>query len=535
MIVKQKKLNSGNIAGKAFLLLVAFGAMFGIVSETSAAVFHRKLLKAEKMKQVSNPPPNEVKKKPYNVLFILVDDLRPALGAYGDPVAQSPAIDAFAENAYVFERAYTNQAVCVASRYNLLLGARSTSTGLYDFGRAFREFYPQATTMPEHFKNKGYYTAAIGKVFHVGHNTYNDEQSWTVPHDHDLVVEYADKSKKEETREEALFGNVPWGEANKLAKGAAWECLDVSDETYADGRVAKRTVARLAQLKEHNQPFFLAVGFARPHLPFSVPKKYWDQYNPAQLPMPNQQSNPKGSLPYANKRDGEIVQYQGIPTAVESDPFPDSLTRKLIHGYYAGVSYVDAQIGKVLAQLKETGLDKNTIVVLWGDHGYLLGEMGMWTKHVNHELANRIPLIIHVPGQATPKKTKKLVETVDIYPTMAELCGIPVDVTQQPMDGKSFVPFMMNNKAKTRDYVYHCFPRDGKLGRAIRDERYRLIAWQPFQKGAPVAYELYDYEEGLVETKNIWKPGHPAFLKLKAALDREPPPVPFRPESKALK
>ena len=535
MIVKQRRLNSDNTVGIALCLLVAFGSVFGIVSETFAAVFHQNGVEAGKTKSVSNLHPNEVQKKPYNVLFILVDDLRPALGAYGDQVAQSPAIDAFAKNAYLFERAYTNQAVCVASRYNLLLGARSTSTGLYDFGRAFRESYPEATTMPEHFKNKGYYTAAIGKVFHVGHNTYNDKQSWTVPHEHDLVIEYADKSKKGETREEALFANVPWSDANKLAKGAAWECLDVSDETYADGRVAKHAVARLAQLKDHNQPFFLAVGFARPHLPFSVPKKYWDKYDPAQLPMPTQQVNPTGSLPYANKRDGEIVQYLGIPTAADSDPFPDSLTRKLIHGYYAGVSYVDAQIGKVLAHLKETGLDKNTVVVLWGDHGYLLGEMGMWTKHVNHELANRIPLIVHVPGKTRPLKTKKLVETVDLFPTLAELCGIPLVASQQPIDGKSFVPFLMNSKTKTKDYVYHCFPRDGKLGRAIRDERYRLIAWQPFQEGAPIAYELYDYQQGLVEKTNIWRPDHPAFLKLKAALDREPRPAPFRPESKALK
>ncbi|TDS10244.1 sulfatase [Sphingobacterium paludis] len=534
MIVKQRKLSNRRVVSAGMALLLCIGLLYGWVTQAVAAVVQKNVT-AKTGEPIAESNANSGKQKPYNVLFILVDDLRPALGVYGDQVAQSPEIDAFARNAYVFERAYSNQAVCVASRYNLLLGARSTSTGLYDFGRAFREFYPEATTMPEHFKNKGYYTAAIGKVFHVGHNTYNDKQSWTVPHEHDLVVEYADKSKKGQTREEALFGNVPWGEANKLAKGAAWECLDVSDETYADGRVAKLAAARLAQLKQQDQPFFLAVGFARPHLPFSVPKKYWDKYHLDQLPVPKQQSNPIGSLAYANKRDGEIVQYQGIPTAAETDPFPDSLTRKLIHGYYAGVSYVDAQIGKVLAQLKETGLDKNTIVVLWGDHGYLLGEMGMWTKHVNHELANRIPLIIHIPGQTTPQKTKQLIETVDIYPTLAEWCGIPVHATQQPMDGKSFVPFLKNTAIKTKDYVYHCFPRDGKLGRAIRDERYRLIAWQPFQQGAPVAYELYDYEQGLVETENIWKPDHPAFLKLKAALDREPFPAPFRPESKAIK
>ncbi|GHE47253.1 iduronate-2-sulfatase [Sphingobacterium griseoflavum] len=471
------------------------------------------------------------KQKPYNVLFLLVDDLRPALGVYGDAVAKSPQIDRFAQQAYVFERAYSNQAVCVASRYNLLLGSRSTSTGLYDFGRAFRDFYPEATTMPEHFKKNGYYTAAIGKVFHIGHNTYNDERSWTDAHAYDLVVEYADKSKKGETREEALFANIPWSEANKLRKGAPWECLDVPDETYADGRVAQLAATRLAYLKEQDKPFFLAVGFARPHLPFSVPKKYWDRYRVNDLPMPAIQTNPAASPSYANKRDGEIVQYLGIPSSEESDPFPDSLTRKLIHGYYAGVSYVDEQIGKVLQQLHATGLDENTIVVLWGDHGYLLGEMGMWTKHVNHELANRIPLLIRHPTLKGQVKTKALIETVDIYPTLAELCGIDVESTQQPLDGKSFMPLLMNETTETKDYVYHCFPRDGKLGRAIRNDRYRLIAWQSFGGAGTPTYELYDYKNGLVEKKNTWRADHPAFLKLKKALELEPRPAPFRPES----
>lgn len=470
--------------------------------------------------------------QPYNVLFLLVDDLRPSIGAFGDKFAHSPQIDRLAQTAHVFHRAYTNQAVCVASRYNLLLGSRSTSTGLYDFGRAFRDFYPGAVTMPEHFKRQGYYTAAIGKVFHVGHNTYNDEQSWSVAHEYDLVVEYADKSNVGATREEALFANVPWNQANQLMKGKAWECLDVSDETYADGRVAQKAMERLTTLKAQNQPFFLAVGFARPHLPFSVPKKYWDLYNPDEIPMPQDQKNPKGSLPYANKRDGEIVQYLEIPSAAESDPFPDSLTRKLIHGYYAGVSYVDAQIGKVLAKLRETGLDKNTIVVLWGDHGYLLGEMGMWTKHVNHELANRIPLIIHLPGTEGRVDTEALIETVDIYPTLTALCGLPRPNGDQPMDGKSFADFLAHRGAEPRQYIYHCFPREGRLGRAIRDARYRLIAWKPLHGREDEQYELYDYKDGLVEKENIWSADSPIFLRLKALLDSEPTAAPFRPESK---
>ncbi len=473
--------------------------------------------------------------KKYNVLLILVDDLRPALGTFGDKTAISPNVDHWANDAIVFERAYANQAVCVASRYNLLLGSRSTSTGLYDFGRAFRQFYPAAVTLPQLFKNQGFYTAAIGKVFHVGHNTYNDAQSWSVPHWHDKIIEYADSNHKTETREEALFANKTWGYANSLEKGSAWEQLDVEDEAYADGRVAKEAIARLTTLKDNQKPFFLAVGFARPHLPFTVPKKYWDLYDPSKLSLPITQTSPINAATVAIKRDGEIAQYTEIPQASESSPFPETLTRKLIHGYYAGVSYVDVQIGKVLQHLKESGLDKNTIVVLWGDHGYLLGEMGMWTKHVNYELANRIPLIIRHPALKKGMHTKALIETVDIYPTLADLAGIQLPQTPQPLDGLSYADFLFDSRNPVRKSVYHCFPRDGKLGRAIRSQDYRLISWQSIEKNEEPTYELYTYKDGLVETRNIWNKDHPEFIRLKRVLDEMPQPLPARPESKREK
>ncbi len=477
----------------------------------------------------------QAQEKQYNVLMILVDDLRPTLGVYGDKAAISPNLDKWSKNAMVFERAYSNQAVCVASRYNLLLGSRSTSTGLYDFGRAFRDFYPEATTLPELYKNNGYYTAAIGKVFHVGHNTYNDEQSWSVPHWHDKVIEYAEKGHDKETREEALFANKTWEYANQLEKGSAWEKLDVSDETYADGRVAQEAISRMDELKGNQKPFFLAVGFARPHLPFTVPKKYWDLYDKDKLPFPTIQSNPKHSPSWAVKRDGEISQYAQIPAAKDSDPFPASLTKDLIHGYYAGVSYVDVQIGKVLKHLQSTGLDKNTIVVIWGDHGYLLGEMGMWTKHVNYELANRIPLLIKHPDMKKAVHSKELIETVDIYPTLAALSGLKLTKIQQPIDGTSYANFIRSGKGSLKETIYHCFPRDGKLGRAIRDKDYRLIAWQTIQGNEEPQFELYQYKDGLIETENIWREDHPAFIKLKKVLEAQPKPLPMRPASKPRK
>lgn len=304
-----------------------------------------------------------------NILLILVDDLKPALGSYGDPVAITPHMNELASKGVQFERAYSNQAVCAPSRYNLMLGSRSTSTGIYNFGRNFRDFYPDAVTLPQYFKQNGYHSESMGKVYHIGHNTYNDESSWSVPHHEELVIEYLDPASTdgELTREEALFTNETWEYARSLSRGAAWESPDVDDDAYADGRIADRAVERLRALKENpEKPFFLAVGFARPHLPFSAPQAYWDLYDPDRLPMPEIESEPEGAPDYAGKRDGEIVQYKPVPHSSEADPFSDEIKRSLIHGYYASASYVDAQIGKVLEELETLGLDENTIVVLWG-------------------------------------------------------------------------------------------------------------------------------------------------------------------------
>ena len=475
-----------------------------------------------------------LEKEPPNILFILIDDLRPALGTYNDSVAITPYMDRLASRGMRFDMAYANQAVCAPSRFNLMLGSRSSSTGIYGFGQNFRDYYPDALTMPQFFKQQGYHAEAMGKVYHIGHGTYQDEASWSVPHYPDLLIEYVDPASKKDgfTREEALFSN---NNAQGLPRGLAWESPDVEDEAYADGRIAKRAVRRLAQLKEKqiknpDKPFFLAVGFARPHLPFSVPQKYWDRYNPKILPLPEYEKNPEGAPPYAVKRDTEIDQYIPIPQSSEQDPFPEELQRKLIHGYYASVSYVDEQIGKVLTALEELELDENTIVVLWGDHGYHLGELGIWTKHVNYELANKIPLIISAPGHiAENSSTSQLTETVDIYPTLVELAGFELPEVKQPFDGTSMVPVLENPESHIRDHAYHAFPRGGRLGRAIRTDQYRMVEWKKIGEADDTAeYELYDYQEGNVEKKNIALE-HPKVLEeLKSILAKHPEAKPSR-------
>ena len=462
-----------------------------------------------------------------NVLLILVDDLRPALGAYGDPVAVTPNLDKLAANGLLFEQAYCNQAVCGPSRYNLLLGSRSTSSGIYHFGRDFRDPYPDAVTLPQYFKQHGYHTESMGKVFHIGHGTYGDTASWSVPHHKDLVIEYVDPASKPEglTREEALFSNKEWAYSRSLPRGLAWESPDVADTAYADGRVAARAVDRLRALKSTpDQPFFLAVGFARPHLPYSVPQTYWDIYDERELSLPALTTRPEGAPPYAVKYGDEIDQYAPLPEKVTEEPFPDSLTRKLIHGYYAAVSYVDSQIGTVLDELAALDLDENTIVVLWGDHGYMLGEMGMWTKHVNYELANRIPLIIAAPGVGRPgSHTTQLTETVDIYPTLVELAGLPAPQVQQPLDGISMVPVLNDPEIHIRNHAYHCFPRGGRLGRAIRTDRYRLVEWRNLGDATgPADYELYDYQNSDMEVRNIAEEQPAVRDSLRAILAQHP-------------
>lgn len=475
-----------------------------------------------------------------NILLICVDDLRPLAGAYGDPLAQTPNLDRLAARGARFDAAYCNQAVCAPSRYNLMLGTRSTSSGLYHFGRQMRDVYPAAVTLPQHFIRQGYRAESVGKIYHIGHNTYGDDASWSVPHAGDLVIEYVDPASKPGgalTREEACFTNADTGRPNReLPRGAAWEMPDVPDEAYADGRTAREAVRRLEAAKARQTPFFLAVGFARPHLPFSVPKKYWKLYERSRFEISTDKHLPKGAPAYAGKKLGELDQYEPVP---EAPPLSEELQRTLIHGYYASTSYMDAQLGIVLDALDEFGLAGNTIVVLWGDHGYALGTHGEWTKHSNYEIVNRIPLLFAGPGVKPGLAPRALAETVDIYPTLAALAGLPAPAGPQPIDGANLAPVLNGSVAAVKDHVYHAYPRlrPGKgewLGRAIRTERYRLVEWLPVD-GSPAEpdFELYDYEADPDERANVAAERPAIVAELQKILARHPAPkMPARPSAR---
>ncbi|WP_395741517.1 sulfatase-like hydrolase/transferase [Prosthecobacter sp.] len=464
-----------------------------------------------------------------NVLMICVDDLKPLLGCYGNAVVKSPNIDRLAARGVQFEKAYCNQAVCAPSRNALLTGLRPQTLGIYDLATNFRKAAPEAVTLPQHFKNNGYRAEGLGKIFHVGHGNVNDAASWSVPHFTPKTISYALKENDlpQSTREQALFENKK--EAWKLPRGAATEAADVADNVYGDGMIADEAVKRLAAAKQKpEEPFFLAVGFLKPHLPFVAPKKYWDLYDPAVFTLPKLQTPPAGAPDFAPTTWGELRQYMDIP---ETGPLTEGQALHLIHGYHAATSYMDAQLGKVLDALDANGLAESTIIVFWGDHGWHLGDHGMWCKHTNYEQAARIPVIVAGPG-IKPGVTQALIESCDIYPTLAELAQIPAPPQG---DGRSFTEVLLNPAATVRDHAIHVYPRGGGLmGRAIRTQRHRLVEWKkPGAAPETAVLELYDYEADPAETKNL-AVEQPAVVKvLRQFLSQHPEAKPQISSSKA--
>ena len=450
-----------------------------------------------------------------NVLFIAVDDLKPIAGCYGG-TAKTPNLDRLAARGVRFDRAYANQAVCAPSRNALMTGLRPQTLGIYDLGTHFRKARPDAVTLAQAFQTVGYRTEAMGKILHVGHGNHEDPASWTVPHWQAKTVAYQlpeSRAKAGLTREEALFENKS---PDKLPRGAAYESADVADGEYPDGAIATEAIRRLHAARESGAPSFIAVGFLKPHLPFCAPKKYWDLYDRAKIELPAVRTAPKDAPAFAPQYGGELRQYAGIP---ESGPLDDDLARTLLHGYHAATSYMDAQLGRVLDALDAEGLAEKTIVVLWGDHGWHLGDHGMWCKHTNYEQAARIPLLIAAPG-VRPGVSAAFVETVDLYPTLCELAAIAAPAG---LDGRSFAPSLRDLSVPARDHITHVYPRGDRLGRAIREQRYRMVEWKA--PGAPAedaVLELYDYEADPAETANVAAQHPDIVARLRALLARQP-------------
>ncbi len=432
-----------------------------------------------------------------NVLFIAIDDLRPQLGCYGEEQMISPNIDRMASEGLLFERAYCQQAVCSPSRISLLTGLRCETTKIYDLVRMKKDVLPDIVSLPQHFKNNGYETISLGKIYH--HNE-DDPDAWSKPPlrfmvGSGYVTEEGKKLVKLNKESNPKSGT----------KGPVTESADVADNVYSDGKLADKAIEELQLLKD--KPFFLAVGFRKPHLPFTAPKKYWDMYDPQKLKLADNPFYPEGVTPYTMNNYGELRNYYNMPRGKER--VNDELARHLIHGYYACVSFIDAQIGRMLDELERLGLRENTIIVLWGDHGWKLGEHDSWCKHTDFEIDCNAPLLISDP-QMTKKgiHTRALTEFIDIYPTLCELTGLPKPAH---LEGLSFKPLMENpdlpwKKAATSIWVenkYRYDPETQIIGYAIKTDRYRYIEWRHTKSGEIRARELYDHEVDPDENKNV--------------------------------
>lgn len=441
-------------------------------------------------------------KKP-NILFIAVDDLRPELGAYGKKYMITPAMDQLAKEGRVFLKHYVNVPTCGASRYAILTGRYPQSPEALS-NAAFEKFTggkkagPHPESFVELFKRNGYQTIGIGKISHSPDGQqygYREKPSgkWELPNS---WTHFLFNAGKWGTGWNAFFGYAN-GSNRQQYKGNApvYEAAQVTDTAYPDGLTAQLAVDQLGQLKGASKPFLLAVGFFKPHLPFNAPKKYWDLYANASIPLSPTPDIPGMTHVHSFHNSGEINQYDTGPEGISLvHPVQDSMARIYRHAYFAAVSFVDAQIGKVLAALKANGLDKNTIIVLWGDHGWHLGDERVWGKHTLSEYALQSPLIIKFPGMpAQGKATQTIAQSIDVYPTLLQLTGIKASGN---LDGRSLWPQLQNPHHKTQARAYAYFNR----GITMRTDRYRLTRY--YRKEVPLV-ELYDYQQDPHETRSV--------------------------------
>jgi len=459
-----------------------------------------------------------------NVLFIPVDDLRPELGCYGDTNIKTPNIDRLAAQGVVFEQTYCQQAVCNPSRASLLTGLRPDSTEVWDLKRHFRDVLPDVVTLPQYFKENGYTSIGFGKTFH---NNDPDTISWSVipehikgfPFDPDAVYinEVNLKIQAEKAKKKEAAGLQKDQLGFMYVKANATECADVPDDFYYDGAQTTRAIEVLRELKTKKEPFFLSVGYYRPHLPFNAPKKYWDMYDREKIPLAENQFPPKDSPTYAMHGDAELRGYddaKDLPLAYEK-PWSEENQRKTKHGYYASVSYTDAQIGRLLDELERLGLTENTIIVLWGDHGWKLGEHNGWAKQTNYEIDTHVPMIISGAGVAAKgKHSPALTEFVDIYPTLCEMAELEVPSYLQ---GTSVVPLLENPDKEWKSAAFSQFllGRYGRtttikkemMGYTMRTDKYRYVEWYEWNKddtrGNLLSKELFDHDTDPQENQNL--------------------------------
>ncbi len=417
-----------------------------------------------------------------NVLFIAVDDLRPELACYGKQHIHSPNIDRLAASGVLFERAYCMVPTCGASRASLMTGIRPARNRFVSYQTWAEKDAPGITTLNTQFRSNGYFTRSLGKVFH---NAADNAQGWSEPAWRPKGVPWYRRPENAVLHEERQ-------KKGSRSRGPAWESADVPDNAYADGAIAEQAIDDLGRLASKDEPFFLAVGFLKPHLPFIAPKKYWDLYDRDSIHLPDNYHPPKGAPAESIHSSGEMRAYAGIPA---KGPVSNETARNLIHGYYACVSYTDAQIGKLLDELDRLKLTDNTIVVLWGDHGWNLGEHTLWCKHSCYETSMQIPLIVRAPGIDGGQRRSRLIETIDLYPTLCELAGLPLP---KHLQGQSLVPLLRDPDAAWKTAAVGRFGN----GDTIRTDGFRFTEYRN-RKGNLTSRMLYDHKADSGENTNV--------------------------------
>lgn len=459
--------------------------------------------------QISQPQADNLSNRP-NVIFIAIDDLRPELGAYGNSIIHTPNIDRLAASGLVFNKHYVQVPTCGASRYTLMTGYRPKAqihleNEVFYKEMASKEENEQPESFVHQLRRNGYYTLGIGKLSHSADG---------------FVYDYTDavSTKKEMpySWNEFDFNAGKWGTGwnaffayadgenrqSRQNQVKPYEAANVDDLGYPDGLTAQLALEKLRFLKNQKQPFFLGIGFFKPHLPFNAPKKYWDLYDREKIPIAPNPTIPEGTTRASLHHSGEFNSYHLTDEKPSLDaPLSDAYSRKLTHAYYASISYIDAQIGKITTELKTLELDKNTIIVVWGDHGWHLGNHRVWGKHTLFDTALRSALIIKVPSN-TAGTTNAIVETVDLYPTILDLCGVP---WPHEVDGKSFKGLFLDKNDSQKEVAYSYF----KNGISMRNERYRLTK---YYRNDETVIELYDYENDPFETKN-WATETPEIVE----------------------
>ena len=450
-----------------------------------------------------------------NVLFIAVDDLRPELGCYGVKEIKSPNIDRLAASGMLFKRAYCQQAVCNPSRASLMTGLRPDSTKVWDLVTHFRDTIPEVVTLSQHFRSNGYRAVAYGKIFH---NPLSDAESWDEPNHWpekarswspegvQRLVKYRETMKADGKSQAAI----------RRMRAPATDDEDVPDNARPDGEIADQALAAMEKLADAEQPFFLAVGFIRPHLPFTPPKKYWDLYHREEIPLAKNPRLPTAAPSMAMNTMYELRDYLDFAESPrpEQGSLGEDEQRRLKHGYYASVSFVDAQIGRLLDKLEALKLTDDTIVVLWGDHGWKLGEHNSWCKQTNYEIDAHVPLLLRAPdGRGKGQTTSALVEFIDIYPTLCELAELPLP---EHLEGRSFAPLLSDPRQAWKEAAFSQFRRrqNGEefMGYAMRTDRYRYVEWKNRRTLKTVAWELYDHQADPEENRNL--AGEPEQAKL---------------------